>query len=439
MFCCVSLYINNYKQKTKYEPINQNIYIYVYIISTIMKQSFPILSRSDEPIIINHYEPLWLALWTITIMNQSSITGWWFESLWTTLVNGKDDIPYIMENIKCSKPPTSDIWLIIDCLIILIVTWEFASHYEPINQIMNIEKLIVSRWHPLWLWTNQPDYEPPTSDIWLIIDCLIILIVTREFSSHYEPINQIMNIEKLIVSPWHPLWLWTNQPDYEPPTSDIWLIIDCLIILIVTWEFASHYETDQPDYEHREVDSFPMTSVMIMNQSTRLWTTNQWYMVDHWLPNYLNCYVEIFIPLWANQPDYEHREVDSFPMTSVMIMNQSTRLWTTNQWYMVDHWLPNYLNCYVGNFIPLWTNQPDYETQHFEPINHYDYEPFWFSSLPANNFRLLQRQEFHRRANLIHEVGRHPSGKKRWKLLGEKHDFIPLLNHKTWEKLSENQ
>jgi hypothetical protein len=30
-------------------------------------------------------------------------------------------------------------------------------------------------------------------------------------------------------------------------------------------------------------------------------------------------------------------------------------------------------------------------------------------------------------------VGRHPSGKKRWKLLGEKHDFIPLLNHKTWE------
>jgi hypothetical protein len=26
-------------------------------------------------------------------------------------VNGKDDIPYIMENKKCSKPPTSEVWL----------------------------------------------------------------------------------------------------------------------------------------------------------------------------------------------------------------------------------------------------------------------------------------------------------------------------------------
>ena len=109
--------------------------------------------------IMNHYK-LWLSLWTIIIMNQSSITGWWFESLWKILVNGKNDIPYIMENKKCSKPPTIDIWLIIDSLIILIVTWEISSHYEPINQIMNIEKLIVSRWHPLRLWTNQPDYEP---------------------------------------------------------------------------------------------------------------------------------------------------------------------------------------------------------------------------------------------------------------------------------------
>ena len=26
--------------------------------------------------------------------------------LWKILVNGKDDIPYIMENTKCLKPPT---------------------------------------------------------------------------------------------------------------------------------------------------------------------------------------------------------------------------------------------------------------------------------------------------------------------------------------------
>ena len=33
-------------------------------------------------------------------------TGWWFQPLSNILVNGKDDIPYIMENKKCSKPPT---------------------------------------------------------------------------------------------------------------------------------------------------------------------------------------------------------------------------------------------------------------------------------------------------------------------------------------------
>ena len=322
-----------------------------------MKQSFPILSRSDEPIIINHYEPLWLALWTITIMNQSSITGWWFESLWTTLVNGKDDIPYIMENIKCSKPPTSDIWLIIDCLIILIVTWEFASHYEPINQIMNIEKLIVSRWHPLWLWTNQPDYEPPTSDIWLIIDCLIILIVTREFSSHYEPINQIMNIEKLIVSPWHPLWLWTNQPDYEPPTSDIWLIIDCLIILIVTWEFASHYE--------------PINQIMNIEK----------LIVSRWHPLWL----------WTNQPDYEPPTSDIWLIIDCLIILIVT--WKFSSHYEPINQIMNVEKLIVSRWHPLWlwTNQPDYEpptsdiwliidcliilivtweiSSHYEPIN----------------------------------------------------------------------
>ena len=39
------------------------------------------------------------------------ITGWWFQPLWKILVNGKDDIPYIMENKKCSKPPTRYIYI----------------------------------------------------------------------------------------------------------------------------------------------------------------------------------------------------------------------------------------------------------------------------------------------------------------------------------------
>ena len=33
--------------------------------------------------------------------------GWWFEPLRKILVNGKDDIPYIMENKQCLKPPTN--------------------------------------------------------------------------------------------------------------------------------------------------------------------------------------------------------------------------------------------------------------------------------------------------------------------------------------------
>jgi len=36
------------------------------------------------------------------------ITGWWYTypSEKYEFVNGKDDIPYIMKNKKCLKPPT---------------------------------------------------------------------------------------------------------------------------------------------------------------------------------------------------------------------------------------------------------------------------------------------------------------------------------------------
>ena len=77
-------------------------------------------------------------------MNQSSITGWWFESLWKILVNGKNDIPYIMENKQCSKPPTIDIWLIIDSLIILKL---LRGKFHPImNQSTRL-------WNPTF-WTK---------------------------------------------------------------------------------------------------------------------------------------------------------------------------------------------------------------------------------------------------------------------------------------------
>jgi hypothetical protein len=38
---------------------------------------------------------------------SSTPTGWWltYPSEKYAFVNGKDDIPYIMENKKCSKPP----------------------------------------------------------------------------------------------------------------------------------------------------------------------------------------------------------------------------------------------------------------------------------------------------------------------------------------------
>ena len=45
-----------------------------------------------------------LALWKIWLY-----TGWWCNNHLEKyeFVNGKDDIPYILENKKCLKPPTS--------------------------------------------------------------------------------------------------------------------------------------------------------------------------------------------------------------------------------------------------------------------------------------------------------------------------------------------
>jgi len=53
-------------------------------------------------------------------------------------VNGKDDIPYIMENEKCSKPPTSSLYLnhvktqknwflsLLTCLKMDIAAWKLT-------------------------------------------------------------------------------------------------------------------------------------------------------------------------------------------------------------------------------------------------------------------------------------------------------------------------
>ena len=53
---------------------------------------------------------LWLLMLEIGIEEQlpKKITGWWYTypSEKYEFVNGKDDIPYIMENNKCLKPPT---------------------------------------------------------------------------------------------------------------------------------------------------------------------------------------------------------------------------------------------------------------------------------------------------------------------------------------------
>ena len=39
-------------------------------------------------------------------MGHPSIFGWWFQPLWKILVSWDDDIPNILKNKKCSKPPT---------------------------------------------------------------------------------------------------------------------------------------------------------------------------------------------------------------------------------------------------------------------------------------------------------------------------------------------
>jgi hypothetical protein len=50
--------------------------------------------------------------WTSTQGDASQINpGWWFQpypSEKYEVVNGKDDIPNIVETKKCSKPPTSN-------------------------------------------------------------------------------------------------------------------------------------------------------------------------------------------------------------------------------------------------------------------------------------------------------------------------------------------
>jgi hypothetical protein len=40
-------------------------------------------------------------------IHKASLVGGAITILKNMEVNGKDDIPYIMENKKCSKPPTS--------------------------------------------------------------------------------------------------------------------------------------------------------------------------------------------------------------------------------------------------------------------------------------------------------------------------------------------
>jgi len=45
---------------------------------------------------------------TSTHVGGVAMTGWWYTypSEKYEFVNGKNDIPYIMENEKCLKPPT---------------------------------------------------------------------------------------------------------------------------------------------------------------------------------------------------------------------------------------------------------------------------------------------------------------------------------------------
>jgi hypothetical protein len=49
---------------------------------------------------------------------KKNISGWWFQPSWNMRVNGKDDIPYIMENKTCLKPSSRDIITESKCIYI---------------------------------------------------------------------------------------------------------------------------------------------------------------------------------------------------------------------------------------------------------------------------------------------------------------------------------
>ena len=42
---------------------------------------------------------------------ETNITGWWFQPLWKILVSWDDYSQYMEKSSKCSKPPTSSMWL----------------------------------------------------------------------------------------------------------------------------------------------------------------------------------------------------------------------------------------------------------------------------------------------------------------------------------------
>ena len=78
--------------------------------------------------------------------------GWWFEPLWKILVNGKDDIPYIMENKQCLKPPTNIYIYNAIYIYIPIESW-WLSHQLPIvgpvpGRPPSVAFLVYTRWCP---------------------------------------------------------------------------------------------------------------------------------------------------------------------------------------------------------------------------------------------------------------------------------------------------
>ena len=87
--------------------IYDNIYIwqYIYIYMTI--------SQMDPHGFWKNYH--WV--YKISISFNGKLVGGWPTPLKNTKVNGKDDIPYIMENKKCLKPPTSWCFLIFPGLL----------------------------------------------------------------------------------------------------------------------------------------------------------------------------------------------------------------------------------------------------------------------------------------------------------------------------------